>query len=204
MKCPSSLSSSSVLLARLRQDAADADAWRQFVLKYGPCIVHWCRHWGLQDADAHDVAQNVLLRMAKQIRTFQYDPAGSFRAWLRKVAHAAWCDFHERRKAWHQGSGSQHTQRVLETIPSREDLQTRLEEEFDRELLELAMARVAARVQWHTWEAFRLLALEDLSGAEAAARLDMKLGSLFAAKSKVQRLIQQEIRWLEAGEEPTA
>src|SRR5262249_8420190 len=43
-----------------------------------------------------------------------------------------------------------------------------LEEEFDRELLEMAMACVRLRVEAHTWDAFRFTALEGLSRAEAA------------------------------------
>ena len=83
---------------------------------------------------------------------------------------------------------------LLDTVEARDDLLKRFEEEFDRELLEQAMARVRLRVQPHTWEAFRLLALEGLSGAEAAARLGMKVGAVFVAKSKVRKMLEDEIR----------
>ena len=38
-------------------------------------LVAWGRHWGLQEADAQDVAQMVLLRLAVKLRQFVYDPA---------------------------------------------------------------------------------------------------------------------------------
>jgi hypothetical protein len=46
----------------------------------------------------------------------------------------------------------------------------------------------------HTWKAFRLTALEGQSGATAAAHLGKKAASLFAAKRKVQKSLQDEVR----------
>ena len=48
---------------------------------------------GLQDADAEDVAQEILLKLARKLRDFAYDPKSSFRGWLKTVAHHAWRDF---------------------------------------------------------------------------------------------------------------
>jgi RNA polymerase sigma-70 factor (ECF subfamily) len=56
---------------------------------------------------------------------------------------------------------------------------------------------VKVRVPPQRWEAFRLTALEGLSGAEAAQRLNMKVATVFTAKSKVQKMVQEEIRKLE-------
>ena len=75
-----------------------------------------------------------------------------------------------------------------------------MEEAFDLELLELAANRVRERVEPHTWEAFQLTALDGLSGAEAAARLDMPVASVFKAKSNVQKMLQEEIAQLEGVE----
>ena len=66
---------SSTLLGRLRRDPTDQDAWGEFVNRYGPQIYGWCRKRGLQDADAQDVAQTVLVKLAVKMRDFAYDPA---------------------------------------------------------------------------------------------------------------------------------
>ncbi|HKB35845.1 MAG TPA: sigma factor, partial [Gemmataceae bacterium] len=47
------------LLVRIR-DAADREAWRQFVELYAPLVYRFARRRGLQDADAADLAQDVL------------------------------------------------------------------------------------------------------------------------------------------------
>jgi RNA polymerase sigma factor (sigma-70 family) len=193
----SSSQTSATLLGRLDRDPQDAAAWGEFVRRYGPKVYQWCLRWNLQDADAEDVTQNVLLEVARKMRTFTYDPSRSFRAWLKAITHAAWCDWLEDRKRPGRGSGDTGVRELLATVEARADLERRMEEQFDCELLEEATARVRLRVQPHTWEAFHLLAYEGLSGAEAATRLNMKVGAVFVARSKVQRMLREELSRLE-------
>ena len=185
------------LLVRLRDAPTDQAAWREFVRRYGGQIYGWCRHWDLQEADALDVTQDVLLKLADKMRTFAYDPSRSFRGWLRTLTHHAWRDFLDGRRRPGGGSGDTDVLRALAGVEARDDLLRQMEEEFDRELLEEAMGRVRLRVQPHTWEAFRLLAVEGLSGAEAARKLGMKVATVFVARSKVQKMIQEEVRRLD-------
>jgi RNA polymerase sigma-70 factor (ECF subfamily) len=188
------------LLIRLRREPADERAWDEFVRRYGGLILAWCRQWGLQPADAEDVSQNVLLKLAHHLRTFVYDPGRRFRGFLRTTAHNACIDYLEsKRRAVATGADS-GVLAVLESVPARDDLAARLEEAFDLERLEAAQARVRERVEPHTWEAFRLTALESLSGADAAAALGMQVGTVFKAKSKVQRMLRDEIERLERDE----
>src|SRR5438132_7593471 len=81
---------SATLLGRLRQTPADHAAWSAFVLCYGPRIYEWCRLWHLQEADAQDVTQNVLVQMVNAMQTFTHRGTGSFRGWLKTVTHHAW------------------------------------------------------------------------------------------------------------------
>jgi RNA polymerase sigma-70 factor (ECF subfamily) len=189
---------SPTLLARLRQDPTDQASWRQFVAQYGPKIYGWCRKWKLQDADAQDVTQAVLARLAAKMRSFAYDPARSFRGWLKTLTHHAWSDFLSRRNRTGLVCGDDDTLAVLETAEARQDLVQRLEEAFDREVLEAATARVRLRVEARTWEAFRLTALEGLSGAAAAEQLGMKVAAVYVAKREVKQRLAEEIRRLEA------
>jgi RNA polymerase sigma-70 factor (ECF subfamily) len=190
------------LLLRLRQQPEDRQAWSEFVRRYGPQLYAWCRRWGLQDSDANDVTQAVLLKLAVRLRTFDYDPQRRFRGWLRRLTHNAWSDWVGARQRAVPGSGDSQVQLVLASIEAREDLAARLEQAFDQELLELAAGRVRLRVAPHTWEAFRLTALEGRSGAEAAATLGMQVGTVFKAKCTVQKLLREEVEQLENEEPP--
>src|SRR5689334_16878411 len=72
---------SPTLLGRLRCNPGDQAAWSDFVDRYGRKIYGWTRERGLQEADAQDVTQNVLVELARQIIAFEYRATGSFRAW---------------------------------------------------------------------------------------------------------------------------
>lgn len=188
------------LLNRLRHDPSDQAGWNKFVDRYGPHIYRWCRQWKLQDVDAEDVTQNILLKLSQALRLFIYDPSRTFRGWLKTVAHHAWRDFEDSRHARTvaRGSGRDDWEEIL-TAQAREDLTRKLEEAFDLELLETAKARVRLRVAPHTWEAFRLAALEGVPVAEVAAAVHMQVAMVYVAKSKVQKMLQEEIANLQVG-----
>jgi len=184
------------LLEALRKTPNNASAWEKFVWRYRPMICAWCREWGLQGADAEDVAQDVLARLTEKLSQFQYDPSRCFRAWLKTVTQHAWSDMIAQRL---RGSDSRMIGR-LESIEARADLKRRFEETFDRELMGLAITQVQSRVTAPTWEAFRLTAIEGLSGAEASSRLSVSVAAIFVAKHRVQKLLKEEVRRLQAAQ----
>lgn len=186
----------SILMA-LRNDPADQSAWSAFVDRYGPQIHAWCLRWKLQEADAQDVTQTVLLKLATAMKTFAYDPSRSFRAWLKTLTHHAWSDFLESRARPGQGSGGDQVMEQLLSIAARDDLIQVMEASYDRELLEQASFRVRLRVAPQTWEAFRLTAIENLSGAEAARRIGMQVAQVFVAKRRVQKMLREEVHKLD-------
>ena len=130
------------LLGRLGRDQSDPAAWSEFVDHYGRKIYGWCRVWGLQDADAQDVTQHVLLKLVNGFRDFQYEPGRSFRAWLKTITHHAWHDYLKARQRPGLGSGDSSILRLVDNVEAREDLSARLQNAFDRELLDEAIARV--------------------------------------------------------------
>src|SRR5436305_1269651 len=85
------------LLERLRQPN-DPEAWPRFVSLAAPFLFDAARRWGLQDADAADVVQDVFVILAQKLPTFRCDPAHSFRSWLRTVLLNK-CRDHRRRVA---------------------------------------------------------------------------------------------------------
>jgi RNA polymerase sigma-70 factor (ECF subfamily) len=188
------------LLERLRSDPRDDSAWREFVGRYRPKIFHWCREGGLQEADAEDVTQIVLAKLAETMRNFHYDPTRSFRAWLKTVTQHTWSNFLSSQRRG-TGSGDSHVLQRLLTLEARADLSQRLAEAFDQEVLAVALEAVRGRVAEHTWEAFRLTTLEGLTGQDAAQRLSIPVAHVFVAKHRVQKLLRDEIQRLEGGPE---
>src|SRR5947209_13254256 len=103
------------LLGLLERDPTNQAAWGEFVEHYGSKIYGWCRKWNLQEADAQDVTQNVLLKLAQKLREFSYDPSRSFRAWLKTLTRHALSDFLERRQRPGLGSGDSRVRQMLES-----------------------------------------------------------------------------------------
>jgi RNA polymerase sigma-70 factor (ECF subfamily) len=171
------------LLARLRQDPTDQAAWDVFVERYGRHIYRWCRQWKLQDADAEDVTQDILLKLAQKLRHFTYDPSRSFRGWLKTLAHHAWRDFADSPRRAQAAPGDNRAWELMQMLEAREDLVQKLQGAFDLELLEVAQVRVRLRVAPQTWEAFRLVALENLPAHEVAATVQMQVALVYVAKS---------------------
>ena len=182
------------LLAHLAQVPMDQAAWKDFVELYRPVIANWCRCMQLQAADAEDVTQQVLAKLVQRMPSFQYDPAQSFRGWLHMVVRHA-CSRYRARQRRFPGAAAPE---ALDTIEARRSRFERLANEFDAELLERAMQHVKARIRAHTWEAFRLLALEGWTAAQAATKLGMKPATVLVAKSRVQKAVREEVTRLES------
>lgn len=185
------------LLGRLRHRPPDQAGWDEFVDRYGRHVYRWCRRWHLQDADAEDLTQDILVKLSQKLRAFSYDPSRSFRGWLKRVAYHAWRDFADGRRRAQPASNDGRIQELLQTLEAREDLVQSLGEAFDLELLEAAKLRVRLRVAPHTWEAFHLLAIAGLPAAEVAARLRLQVAMVYVARSKVQKMLREEVVKLE-------
>ena len=132
---------------------------------------------------------------------FVYDPSRTFRGFLMTIAHHEWVNWARKRKeqGWTDEAGAQFETR--EAAEAERDLKEAIQAEFERELMDLAMPLVQARVASHTWEAFRLTAIDGVKGTEAADRLKMPLASVFQAKSRVQQLLKDEVERLMKSED---
>jgi RNA polymerase sigma-70 factor (ECF subfamily) len=189
------------LLERLAQSGGvDQAAWQEFVEQYGRMVYQWCRGRGLQEADARDVTQRVLLKISQHMKRFVYDPARSFRAWLRTVVRNALIDFLTDQHP-DRATGDSNVQEQLHSIEARNDLEQQIERTYDLELLNVAFVRVRLRVAPHTWDAFALTSLEGVPTADVAVRLRMKIASVYQARLNVIRMLQRERESLEHAQE---
>lgn len=195
---------SGTLLMRLRE-LDDREAWNEFVERYTPRIYGWCRRYRLQESDAADVTQEVLGKLVKVIRSFDYDPRrGSFRGWLKTITNNAVRDFLADLSGPGRGSGDTRIAAALGAIQDPAaigELTAALEEEAERTLLREAEERVRLRVQPRTWEAYRLSATEALPAAEVAARLAMPVAEVYVAKSRMLKWLREEVERLGGAED---
>jgi RNA polymerase sigma-70 factor (ECF subfamily) len=184
------------LLVRIR-DAADHQAWTQFVAVYGPLVYGFARRHGLQDADAADLTQDVLRNVARFARRLEYDPnKGSFRGWLFTVVRNELRSFLAGRARQAQGSGDTAVQGLLDAQPGADE-ERLWEQEHQTRLYHWAAEQVHGEVQEATWRAFQMTAVEGKSGQEAAAALGLSVAAVYLAKSRVMARLKEHIRRLE-------
>jgi RNA polymerase sigma-70 factor (ECF subfamily) len=187
------------LLLRLC-DSADHEAWVEFVTLYEPVIYRSLRQHGLQDADARDVMQELLLAVSRSIDRWEPGPQrGTFRGWLRRVVRNLVVNWlkHRGRQAVTAGGCDLHS--MLDVLPAADDPDSI---EFDRELRRALFHRageqVRGEVHRQTWEAFWETAVAGSSPAEAAAKLGMTVGAVRVAKCRVlARLRAAVAQWEE-------
>jgi RNA polymerase sigma-70 factor (ECF subfamily) len=184
------------------RDAANDEAWRTFVDIYAPLVYGFARRQGLQDADAADVSQEVMVEVARSIRAFEYQPErGRFRDWLLRVTRRRLFRFFGRQARRVEASGAQDAEdEAALAAPDPE-----WAESFNQRILETAMQRIRPHFESSTWRAFESVWLENRPAGEAADELSMRVHSVYVAKSRVLKRLEEEVRdiveefsWLDA------
>jgi RNA polymerase sigma-70 factor (ECF subfamily) len=181
------------LLARLG-DREDRLAWQQFVELYGSLVYGFARQRGLQDADAADLTQEVLLAIAQTAGRWHYDPQrGSFRGWLYGITRNKLAQFLHSRNSQPVGSGDTTAQLRLAEEPEP-DSEATWQQEYQQQLFRLAAAQIQKHFQPTTWKAFWRTAVEGESGASVAAELGLSVGAVYVARSRVLTRLTAEIQ----------
>lgn len=184
------------LLIRLR-DMGDQRAWEEFVDLYRPAIVAFARRCGLQDSDSEDLAQGVLIAVAKSVESWRTDEnRARFRTWLHTVANRLAIDAF-RRKARSGASGGTSLLEFMELQPDQGGDSRMLGTELRRQIFRRAAADARHEFALNVWESFRLTAIDGLSAADAAAILGKTAGAVYAAKARVMKRVVQRVRELE-------
>ena len=172
------------LLLRLR-DVEDIEAWREFVRLYTPLVFSHCTHRGLQEADAADVAQEVMHVAAQVMPEFQYDAQrGKFRGWLLQTTRHRLYKFFARQHRAVQPTSETSIERFLDQEPGADE-QARWDEDYRQRLFDWAAEKARPEFQSATWNAFWLTAVEAVSVKEVAARLGISIGAVYIARSRV-------------------
>ena len=182
------------LLVRLR-DPRDGDAWGEFVDLYAPLVYGYLRKQGLQDADAADLAQEVLGAVAGAVGRLEYDPRrGAFRNWLFTVVRHKLSNWRAAQVHRIPGSGDPATHRLLEQCPVPEGAEAAWENEWEQRLFAWACEQVRRDVTETTWQAFWKTAIDDQPGKRVAAELGLSVAAVYRARSRVLARLKELIR----------
>ncbi|MEZ6137679.1 MAG: sigma-70 family RNA polymerase sigma factor [Pirellulaceae bacterium] len=184
------------LLIRIRSKE-DQTAWKEFVHIYAPLIYGFARKQGLQDADAADVAQDVMTSINLAVSNFEYEPQkGRFRSYLYKATHNQICKIWKL-NAGKIGTGNSAVHLMLSQAPASNEDEELWNRQHKWRLFEWAAEKVRAEFETSTWQAFTLTSIDHLKPAEAAERLNISVGAVYIAKSRVIKRIRETVREIE-------
>lgn len=175
------------LLERLRQPG-EQDAWSRFVRLYTPLLLHWARGVGLNQNDAADLVQDVLLLLMKKLPEFQYDPGRSFRGWLRTLTINKLREIKRRRSLVDVVEFTDH--------PDSHPSDAFAEVEYREHLVRRALQLMQAEFEPTTWQACWEFVVSGRSAAEVASELGLSVAVVYSAKYRVLRRLRQELEGL--------
>ncbi len=179
------------LLERIKK--GDDSGWHRVVELYSPLVRYWCRRWGIDGADADDVAQEVFHAAAESIMTFRRERAeDTFRGWLRAITRhrvLMFCRDRDRRQA---AVGGSEAQQRLHEIPEPEAADPEETRHFS-ELVQRALAQLRGEFEPNTWQAFWRTAVDNQTSGAVAAELGITANAVRMAKSRVLRRLRQEL-----------
>ena len=177
---------------------SDQCAWDQFARIYRPVVYNVARMRGLQDADAQDVAQQVLVAVAQALPTWKRrDESTLFRHWLCRIARNTTINMLTRQPLDRAVGGvdSKAERETEQRAVGRLDSQ--IEREYRRQIFRQAAEIVRSRADAVTWQAFALTMIDGLTIAEAAGQLDRSEAVIYAARSRIMRRLKDTVKELE-------
>jgi RNA polymerase sigma-70 factor (ECF subfamily) len=183
------------LIVKLR-DPSDEMAWSEFVTLYEPLVYRLARQKGLQDADARDLCQEVFRAVAQAVD--RWEPGrGSFRGWLSRIARNMLINFLTRKQSQFRGSGATSVIELLERQPAPDpSASAHFEAEYQRRVFQWAADDVRGEFTASTWQAFWQSAVEDRPPSQVAAELDLSVGAVYIARSRVLARLKRRIEKL--------
>lgn len=182
------------LILRL-QNSEDLAAWDEFAAIYGPVIFKIATSRGFQTADAENLVQEVMIAVSVSVSNWlERDDRGSFRAWLLRIARNATVDMITQKATRPLGHDGNAAQVHLANLPAPSELSNDIDLEYERTVFRWAAERARESVAEHTWQAFWLTCIEQLSVEAAAARLNTRPGNIHFARSRVMARIKRLVQ----------
>lgn len=177
------------LLAALQTSTPPEARWREFHDLYAPLILTWARQQGFQEADALDVTQEVLIKVARTLPTYVREPGQSFRSWLYTISQRQGLDF-LRRRARRKEVGPES----LANAPPRKSSILAEESEYRRALVHRACELIRPEFEQRTWRAFVLFKMEQKPVPEVMRELGYERDNgVYVASNRVLRRLRQVI-----------
>ncbi len=181
------------LIARV-QELGDGASWAEFLRIYEPIIYRMALRRGLQEADARDVVQQVLLSVSRAIAKWNANPdKPPFRAWLLTITRNDILKALQRRPR-DAAAGSSSIMEMLQQVPDEDETAWAFEERC--EFVRLAAEKIRAEFTPDTWSIFWQTSIEGAAIADVARSMRRTPGSVYVARFRVLARLKEAVRQL--------
>lgn len=185
------------LLSRLRE-CDDQAGWREFFDRYWRLIYGFARKAGMNDADAQDIVQEVMLSVSKSLPEYRKQAGGSFKGWLLTIVRRRMADHWRSRLPKEQAQVPLPEQ--ASALGSDDAALERIwQEEWEGRLFETAALRVQQRVGARNYLIFDMLVRQQTPLRDVCRSLGVNAAQVYLAKHRVGRLMKQEVLALREG-----
>jgi RNA polymerase sigma-70 factor (ECF subfamily) len=187
------------LLSRLR-NWDDQEGWRDFFDTYWKFLYSIAVKAGLSDSDARDVVQETVVAVAKGLQEGRFKAAAgsSFKAWLKVIVQRRVSNHLRKRPlplaADEVVDDDTTGTDLLERLPAPEadPIRELWEEEWAKNLADVAIEQVRARVGDKQFQMFDLYVLKNWPVREVARSLHTNVAYVYVTKHRITSLIRQE------------
>ena len=191
------------LLQRLK-NWQDQSSWQDFFDTYWRLMYNVALKGGLSEVEAQDVVQETMICVAKHMPNFRYDPAiGSFKGWLLNMTRWRMNDQLRKRpsppESYSHSEDSATRARTIDKMidPASPELDALWDAEWEKNLLDTAIARVKRRFDPQKFQIFDLYVNKEWPPAKIAQAFGIPVGQVYLAKHRVTDMIKEEIKRLD-------
>jgi len=185
------------LLQRLC-DSPENEGWNRLAELYTPLIRTWLRRYDVQDSDAHDLVQEVLLAVSKDLGTFVHrGQPGAFRGWLKAILINRLRKFWRARDRSPQATGdSASNARLAQLDDPASEMSQIWNREHDHYVLRQLLSLAEPHFEPNTWKSFCRVALEGAKADVVAQEMGITPNAVIIAKCRVLNRLRHEAEGL--------
>lgn len=181
------------LVARVK-NLGDGASWIEFMDIYQPVVYRMAQRRGLQDADAHDVMQQVFVSVAGAIE--RWEPSSDlppFRAWLTTITKNAISKTLGRRPR-DRAVGSTSVMEQLNAVADNvESSDAEFLAEARRQMFRWAAQKVRIEFTQATWDMFWRSSVLGESVSVVAEETGRTTGAVYIARHRVIARLKEEV-----------
>lgn len=173
---------SKTLLDRIA--AGDEISWDEFYTRYGKIVRSLAKFKGLDDSEAEDVCQKVMLQFFKQSKTFKFDPdIARFRTYFGHIIQTKIADYFRKQP--------DEPFEELEPEPVESKTDSLFLSEWRKMILKEAERELKNRVAPETFQAYELYAVQNRPAEKVAAYLNCSVNQVYQAKKRCFAMMRE-------------